>query len=690
MDETFITFSSDLAEWMRSSLHGRRDAPAVWQLRLRAEQARLATGFDRLICLDDIFIDQYPYQLEAALRALRDMRGRALLADEVGLGKTIEAGIVMKELIERGLAQDILILVPASLTVQWQEELATKFIESFEVLEHRRQLEGDRPVRWICSLDRAKRADWAAALLAREYDLLIVDEAHKLKNRSTQLYRFVNQIRKRYVLLLTATPVHNNLTELYNLITILRPGHLGTLREFRRRFVGGVRRRVLTWSIQAFSLDYYWQKHRKWLQNRALKDAPGPDLRGLKMPARPVKSNQRRWSITSQDVVGGQEALAQAQELIAQNYRLVKSLVIPHPKTRDTVAFRLVFELAERDPILPRNPSELRRLLGEVMIRNRRAHVGVQLPLRRARVIELDLTPAERALYDGITAYVRRRARQIESGVQQMTLLTLQREVCSSPQAAVATLRKMAEQAQDDRHELDRLVELAGQVRESSKITALLRLLDNLPGQWLVFTDYRATMEALADALRQAGISTVCFHGGLSVGDKESVVRAFRTGEARVLISTESGAEGRNLQFCYQMVNYDLPWNPMRIEQRIGRIHRLGQTHEVLIVNLAGKGTVESLILDLLARKIRMFELVVGELDLILGALETPKSFEVLLRDAWLESADDAELARRIAELERMLDASRRVYEQIKERSEQLSDLLTAQEEVQDIVRSFA
>ena len=219
------------------------DTPEMYHLRLQAEQLRVSAGFDRLICLDDINVDHYQHQLEAARRALRDMRGRALLADEVGLGKTIEAGIVMKELIERGLAGTILILTPASLTWQWHEEMQTKFHEEFVVLERRSQLpamSAESPLthcRWIISLDRAKQSRWAADLLAQEYDLLIIDEAHKLKNHRTRAYRFVNQIRKRYVLMLTATPVHNNLLELYNLITILRPGHLGTRRTFRQNFV---------------------------------------------------------------------------------------------------------------------------------------------------------------------------------------------------------------------------------------------------------------------------------------------------------------------------------------------------------------------------------------------------------------------------------------------------------------------
>ena len=129
------------------------------------------------------------------------------------------------------------------------------------------------------------------------------------------------------------------------------------------------------------------------------------------------------------------------------------------------------------------------------------------------------------------------------------------------------------------------------------------------------------------------------------------------------MVSTESGAEGRNLQFCHQLINYDLPWNPMRVEQRIGRLHRLGQAHEVIIYNLSCNETIEAHVIDLLARKIRMFELVIGELDLILGNIEGDKSFEDLLREAWETATDDEDLATRIHNLGDILTQARREYD---------------------------
>ena len=554
--------------------HGRIRPPeplGLYRLRVAAETLRLSRGFDQLICLDELDLEHYDHQIETALRALHQMRGRALLADEVGLGKTIEAGIVMKELIQRGLVQTVLVLTPASLTEQWREELSSKFHEEFDVMEKPgqwREIEEATEGRWLASLDRAKLKAHAEPILARDYDLLIVDEAHKLKNRSTLAWKFVNRIRKRYVLMLTATPVQNDLIELYSLITILSPGQLGTVRAFRRHFVENA------------------------------------DLRR------------------------------------------------------------------------PKNAASLRRLLNDVMIRNRRSKVDISFPLRRAAIYHLALSEDEWQLYAEVTDYIRRRFRDMDSNKHlRLTLLTLQRELSSSPQAVAGTLRKMvADRAHGDRvrAELQHFLELAEGIPTGRKLRAVREILSRFPGQFLIFTEYRETLESIVRHLKEWGIPTVGFHGGLDIRQKEAAVNAFRgdpesdTPGVRVMVSTESGAEGRNLQFCYQLINFDLPWNPMRVEQRIGRLHRLGQVHDVAIFNLSCNETIEAHIIDLLARKIRMFELVIGELDLILGNVDGKKSFEDLLRQAWEGSMSQTDLAERFEAIGDLLVRARRDYDQVR------------------------
>ena len=164
----------------------------------------------------------------------------------------------------------------------------------------------------------------------------------------------------------------------------------------------------------------------------------------------------------------------------------------------------------------------------------------------------------------------------------------------------------------------------------------------------LVFTAFRQTLEQMAGHVARAGLPAAIYHGSLPRADKEAAVAAFRD-QAPVMLSTESAGEGRNLQFCHVMVNVDLPWNPMQIEQRLGRLHRVGQDHDVLLTNLVARGTIEEQVLRVLEAKINLFELVVGELDMILGRIDDELDFETTVFDAFVASADDAEFGERMA-----------------------------------------
>src|SRR4030043_2202663 len=159
----------------------------------------------------------------------------------------------------------------------------------------------------------------------------------------------------------------------------------------------------------------------------------------------------------------------------------------------------------------------------------------------------------------------------------------------------------------------------------------------------VIFTQFIKSIDYITNLLRRSGIPFAVFKGALSTEQKNAAIENFRN-EAPILVSSESGGEGRNLQFCNTMVNFDLPWNPMRIEQRIGRLHRIGQTRDVFVFNLSVKGTLEDYVIDLLDNKINMFEMVIGEIEPILGHLEKEEDFEDLVMGIWLESANDGEL----------------------------------------------
>jgi SNF2 family DNA or RNA helicase len=540
----------------------RCDHPMEFEVGLRAARLSTQPGFEELISLPMVReMDVLEHQTRTAVTVLRRMRGRAMLCDEVGLGKTIEAGLILSELLVRRLAKSVLIVAPPSLVAQWQGEMRRKF--GIELSTHddptfRESGGWQKHERVIVSLHSGKREPHRSAILKRRWDVVIVDEAHHLRNRATEAWKFASEIEKQFILLLTATPVQNNLEELFNLVTLLEPGLLSTRKDFTRRFVS----------------------------------------RG--------------------------------------------------------------------DKLTPNNVDELHALLAEVMVRNRRNNVGLQFTRRFARTLTVELGPDERALYDSVASMVRDGLSEGKAGshLNRMTLLTLQMALGSSPAAAAAMLENLCEKSSSTaRHtELKRLHEAAqGMAGGGAKAARLLRILDEFPDKMVVFTQFRATQEMLRTTLASAGHDVAVFHGGLNRMEKESAIEQFRE-SSRILLCTESGSEGRNLQFAHGLCNFDLPWNPMRIEQRIGRLSRIGQQRDIEVFNLVAANTIEAAVLHLLEAKLNMFELVIGEVDMILGNLDDEKEFDALVADEWAAASGADEFSARMEVLGNRLLAAKAAY----------------------------
>lgn len=220
--------------------------------------------------------------------------------------------------------------------------------------------------------------------------------------------------------------------------------------------------------------------------------------------------------------------------------------------------------------------------------------------------------------------------------------------------------------------------DLAAQARaidSSAKADALLELLQRHLARGekvVVFTAFRRTLEALTALAAVHGIDAAVYHGSLARAEKDAAVARFAQ-QAAVLLSTEAAGEGRNLQFCHVMVNFDLPWNPMQIEQRLGRIHRIGQRHDVQLTNLVSRGTIEERLLEVLQAKINLFELVVGELDMILGRVSDELDFESLVFQQYVSSRDDAEFDSRLERVGDELAQARAGYLATRERIDELA-----------------
>ena len=535
---------------------------------LAAHALASAESFAELLSLGSLVgVERHAYQIETVRRTLRALRGRALLADEVGLGKTIEAIMILREYQLRGMARRALVLVPPPLVGQWVGELFAKTgIEARHTDDPQLRLDpedfwrGNGTV--VASLALARSSRHAPTIQAHPWDLVIVDEAHHIKNRATLGWKLVDGLKSRFLLLLTATPIENDLDELYQLVTLLKPGQFSTLAAFRKQF-------------------------------------------------------------------------------------------------RDA-----------KDPTSPKNREQLRALLGEVMIRNTRAQSGLRLPPRFVTTVVVTPSPEEHALYQRIVELLRASA---EKGGERRASSLLLLEAGSSPQAVRSTVEKMGDGERDPEFLLGlaEVARLASRVAATSKGQALIELLSAHREQALVFSRFRQTLAFLDGLLCAAGIPHVTFHGGLDGAAKREALEAFRGG-ARVLLASDVGGEGQNLQFCHLLVNFDLPWNPMLIEQRIGRLHRFGQTEEVQVYNLCARGTVEERVLDVLDRRVHLFELVVGEMDMVLGNLADERDLEERILALYAAARSEAEIDRGFDALTDELLRARGAYEKTRALDEAL------------------
>jgi len=547
----------------------RRSTKSDLETTLQAYKLSFRTSYDQLICLPTLQnVQSLWYQEDTARKVMKLFRGRAILADEVGLGKTIEACMILKEYLLRGLIRTALILTPSNLVNQWYDELLSKFRLSF-VSSNDSLFRQDANRFWrspliLASIHTVKTKHHFDSVISRNYDMVIVDEAHHLKNRNTLNWKLVNAIPKTFLLLLTATPIQNNLEELFNLVTLLSPGHLKTRKAFKKEFI----------------------------------------TRG--------------------------------------------------------------------NPTDPQNREKLRQLLKEVMVRNTRSVTQVHLPPRFATTVKISPSHSEEDFYQLISNFITEQAKIRSNGITRLSLQKLLEAAGSSHFAALRMLENIANRDNNGvNYRAREIIKLGKEIQVAAKTQQVVDLLHALPDQKIIFVNYRATLEYLQEILGQQRITHVVYQGTMTATQKQATIDAFLDG-CPVLLATGTGGEGHNLQFCHTMINYDLPWNPMEIEQRIGRIHRIGQEKEVQVYNFCASGSIEDHILEVLDRKINMFELVVGEIDMILGRMKGEQEFSELVYDIWIKNSDDKKRKEAFNALASRLKRARMAYEKSKELDEKL------------------
>jgi SNF2 family DNA or RNA helicase len=616
-------------------VEGRLGTARQFALAVTARRFEIEQLTNDLVSLGESRVDIKPHQVSVVHRVITNYPHRFLLCDEVGLGKTIEAGMILKELRARASAERVIVVVPPNLVRQWQFELKSKFNESFSVINsetvkylRNTQALDDNPFlvydSVIVSSAWVSNPVWAKLAAQVTWDLVIVDEAHHARVRrsgkrreETRLYRAVKDLAapdafsKRGALFLTATPMQLDSGELYSLIELLDPALFPTEEHFdeHRAELPGLNRLVHDLSDNGF---------------------PTPDDEPEEVISRVASWLGIEDVAAAERLQGGDESInALCDDLSAQH------------------------------------------LLSEILIRNRKKIVGGFMP-RHAHRWQVELTQQERTALNAVEAYVREgyaRAERTNDAAVGFVMVIFQKLMASSIRALRTSLDRrrvrleksagapvlskktkamivdIEERLADDEFigalldevaaadaqeagDLKRLVELLDEVPTDSKADTLVVQLQELErldpaAKVLLFTEFRETQEYLRGRLQAIGWDVQLFHGQLKPEAKDAAVEVFKAStRPSILLSTEAGGEGRNFQFCHLLVNYDLPWNPMRVEQRIGRVDRIGQVNTVQVFNFWVKGTVEERVLDVLERRINVFEETVGGLDPILGDAE--------------------------------------------------------------------
>ena len=584
-------------------------------LALEAKRFRYAFTFDPLLAMSASKVDPLPHQMEAVYgQLLKKSQIRFLLAHDPGAGKTIMAGLLLKELKLRGAIERVLIVVPGQLKEQWRWEMADKFDERFTVVGRQQYKESGRAGVWdapqiITSLDFAKRAEILDSMEGRSFDLIIVDEAHKMSAYSTgrtttktQRYRLGEtlSVMSRHLLFLTATPHKGDPANFRLLLDLLEPGY--------------------------FSADGMMEESVNGQDNplflrRAKEGMVDFDGRPLFMP-RKVHTPDVRLSPPERDLY------EEMSRYVHEQYNLAMQATRGH-----NITFALI--------ILQRRFASSAHALRESLKR------------RKARLEDLERGVGKVAKVAGGDA-----AEQMER-IDEMS----ESERWDEEQKwEVLSLAQSTEELRQEIEVLEGLIDRAEEVigrgceTKLAQLRKTLRALDQKqPGEKvLIFTEAKDTLDYLVSNIESWGYSVNTIHGAMAPGARKDAEAVFRD-HTRIMVATEAAGEGINLQFCHLMVNYDLPWNPNRLEQRMGRIHRYGQRRPVHVFNMVAADTREGQIMQTLFAKLLEIKGAVGSDKVfdVISDIVPGKSLSQLLLDATVGSRTQSDI---LGDLNHILD----------------------------------
>lgn len=614
---------------------------------------RRGDGMDRLgQSLFDASVDLNPHQIDAALFALQNPLNKGvILADEVGLGKTIEAALVMAQYwAER--QRRIIVVCPAVLRRQWAAELEEKFNLPSQVLDARtwniQRKEGvvdpfDQQVISIVSYNFAARMADKLSLIP--WDLVVIDEAHRLRNAHRESHRTGQAIKKAFgsqkKLLLTATPLQNSLLELYGLSTIIDEQLFGDIKSFRRQYIHdggdliGLKRRVTEFTKR--TLRRHVNEYIRYTERRP-----------LTIPFQPTEDEIRLYHLISaymqrMDTYGVPYQQRHLITLVARKLLASSTSAIIHTLER------IIERLKKLEQEEQGEENWLEDLISEDDLENEwfaeaaedeapyehaTTKEKVDLEKLHAEIIELEqyIELAKRVTVDAKSEAL---LSAIEQGFERMSLVGAERK------AVIFTESRRTQdylmQYLESRGYLGKVVTFSG-----TNSTAGVQAIYN---RWLA--EHQGTAHVT---------------GSAAIDKRTAIIDHFRN-NAEVLIATEAAAEGVNLQFCSLVINYDLPWNPQRVEQRIGRCHRYGQKHDVVVINfLNKKNEVDKRVLELLSDKFHLFDGLFdglfGASDEVLGRIESGVDIERKIADIYNQCRTEQEISQAFDALQKELEES--------------------------------
>lgn len=631
----------------------------------------------------------YPFQFKPLLKFLENPNQRLLIADDVGLGKTIEAGYILREWRARQGLSNVLVVVPARLKSKWQQELKQRFEEDFEVVDSReikkvlnQVMKGDDlpEFNWIASYETL-RSRAIISLLSEvrpAIDLLIMDEAHRVRNRKTNQYHCANILQDcaDALIYLTATPVQTGIDNLFTLVHLLMPDTFENRRTFDE-----------------------------------VTDANRPIIRACQMLSRGEL----------------QEA---AQELETLGEQKLTAALKSDPYFQDVIGRLRSIDPKDRTALvrLQRDVSEF-SLLGFLLSRTRKKEVMENWPIREPQNPLIELTDDERAIYESVRFIIRLLNPENAGWGSTLAAITAYRYTASCIPAAAAYFRERLTKGEllpgakdlgkeeerefmdfisDREDDWDAEVDVTAEIRRAiqsifdrcpapGKDSKYLALLDVLGGIWefdrlakqssrkiVVFAYFKRTLAYLHQQLSAKGIKSHIIHGDIPIVERLDRIEEFLNEDGiNILLSSEVGGEGIDLQKASVVVNYDLPWNPMVVEQRIGRIDRIGQqADKLVIVNLVAEGTIEQKILLRLYDRIGLFRESIGEMDEIIGPMDLQK----LIVEALRGDLSEEEIRDRV---DRNATAAEQKLAQARQLSQQVDGLLAADQAFLDEINAL-